>query len=150
MSPNSKSRSRTTSLTLNRASTGDALRRGDIKISEPIPIPREADGFGPQTLPHKPTDSWPRGPPGNTEDFVQGNGAHHSHHASDSRISAYNTTASLSTNPSKTSLNKQRGGFRATIKRIFGSKKNRDTITSIVEEPQNHQVSRLLGIEDSC
>jgi hypothetical protein len=50
MSPIQSPKGRSSTGSLSRGnSTGAAIRRGEIKISEPIPIPREGmDGFGPQ------------------------------------------------------------------------------------------------------
>lgn len=50
MSPIQSHKSRSSTGSLSRGnSTGAAIRRGEIKISDPIPIPREGiDGFGPQ------------------------------------------------------------------------------------------------------
>jgi hypothetical protein len=50
MSPLQSHKSRSSTGSLSRAnSTGAALRRGELKISDPIPIPREGiDGLGPQ------------------------------------------------------------------------------------------------------
>ncbi len=51
MSPIQSHKSRSSTGSLSRAnSTGAALRRGELQISDPIPIPREGiDGLGPQT-----------------------------------------------------------------------------------------------------
>lgn len=145
MSPNPRAKNRSSSQSLLRPnSTGGALRRGEIKISEPIPIPREGDGFGPQALPPQNDTRTQR----TTLATSDSNGVYQQ--VSEPTGSSFNTTASLSTGPSKSSLGKQRGGLRGTLKKLFGNKKKRETIGSITEEPSRSEVLSFITRADSA
>ncbi|KAJ9603097.1 hypothetical protein H2200_012392 [Cladophialophora chaetospira] len=115
------------------ASTGAALRRGDLKISDPIPFDEAGITFNspnvvpPTTYLQHPSDAtWPR-----KSAPVQEN---HVRHVSDvqphagTRASANPSLlqSSMASIPSKASLTQKKpGGFRAVIKRMFSSKKHR-------------------------
>ena len=134
-SPNHKAR-RSGSLTL--AGTGAAVRRGDLKISDPIPFEEGGLGFNsPTTVPPssylQPAGDapWPRKST-LTQDV-------HVRHVSDVqphmgvRASAGPSLfqSSMSSAPSKGSLNQKKpGGLRAAIRRMFSSKRHRSVPTN--------------------
>lgn len=135
MSPNGKSKVLSPSASVSRTnSAGAALRRGELTISEPIPIPRGGDGYGPQSLPMLPDTTTRQSNPQTFEDFENAR--------PNPRIPSYATAPALASGPSKVSLNKPKdNGFRATIRKIFGSKKKRDTTRSMVmEDPKRREV----------
>jgi hypothetical protein len=148
--PSPKQQARSSDAALRRSSTtGSTLRRGDLKISDPIPIPQVGqDSLGPQTgidaANHSSSASlgridgtWPRKstPPSS---HVRTRSTGGSRHAEGLGFTSSDPTAristapsvhndSLSSVPSKSSLLKPKnGGFRATIRRIFGSKRHRE------------------------
>lgn len=120
---------------LSLASTGAAVRRGDLKISDPIPYDESGEMFnGPNTVPptryhsaHPSNDAtWPRKSTP-IQDF-------HMRHVSDvpantsTRLSAGPSLipSSMSSIPSKSSLNQKKpGGLRAVLKRMFSGKRHR-------------------------
>ncbi|KAL9108501.1 MAG: hypothetical protein Q9227_006716 [Pyrenula ochraceoflavens] len=153
-SPNHKTRS--SSVSLNRGSTGgNTLRRGDLKISEPIPIPREGkDGLGPQTgvgspdfqnqtsLRHaqdgttrakleKPAPAKEAENP--TGDNDPSSGRSNTYNAT-TRISGANPHNSMSSAHSKDSSRNK--GLRATFRKIFGRRgsSKRSTVEGLTDE----------------
>ena len=134
-SPRSKQRSSSTSLA--HLSAGAAVRRGEIKISDPIPIDSGYDGHPPSTAADinamssttwQQDATWPRK---STPPEVQHvRNASYGHERSDvGRASAGPSLipSSISTAPSKTSLTQRKtpSGFRSALKRMFGSKRGR-------------------------
>jgi chemotaxis protein histidine kinase CheA len=132
-SPNQTSR-RSGSMSL--ANTGAALRRGDLKISDPIPFDEGGMVFnGPSTVPpssyHLQTNdaTWPR----------KSASMHDAHGRHVSEVQDFGVRASagpsllqssMSSIPSKGSLNQRKqGGLRAALKRMFSSKKHRSVPT---------------------
>lgn len=96
-----------------------AFRPDDLRISRPIEILRESNGGLNQQLSTRLMSvdgTWPR------------KGANATSRAS-AGPSMLND--SLSSGPSRGSLSKKNGGFRATIRRMFGSKRHRDTMESV-------------------
>ena len=134
-SPNSRQRSSSTSLT--HLSAGAAVRRGDIKISDPIPIDLGHDGHPPSTAVDitamsstawQQDGTWPRKstPP----EMQHARNASYGHERIDvGRASAGPSLipSSISTAPSKTSLTQRKpsSGIRSALKRMFGSKRSR-------------------------
>ena len=122
-----------------------AIRRGDINISSPML--QDADSANRHTV-HDLSPSlgprsackdgtWPRKSMPPRMSKVNRSAEHHEPL---NHLSSYNTTArvstplSLSSAPSKRSISRRKtGGFRATMRRIFGNKKRSDSIT---EEPE--------------
>ena len=129
-----------------------AIRRGDLKISEPIQLPREVNHGTSQQFPDgnqsKPTTgstpqlegTWPRktvSPGFHTRIKSNGDNERQSQrgasHNAISRISAGPSVfnGSLANAPSKGSLSKQKdGGLKAKIRRMFGSKRLREASLS--------------------
>lgn len=153
MSPLQSHKSQSSTGSLSRAnSTGVAIRRGELKISEPIPIPREGiDGFGPQAGVGSPefqsTTSLrnPRvrsgvrasanpaeAPPDpqlmlpSTKTQVWSDYSSPSHHPHDS----------MSSTPSKLSVRKKRkdSTLKSVMRKIFGSKRGEEQRKSGVLE----------------
>ncbi|KAK5233175.1 hypothetical protein LTR47_005672 [Exophiala xenobiotica] len=101
--------------------TGAAIRRGDLKISDPIPFNESRDMFiTTNSIPsprfnagYRPNDTtWPRKSTSAQE--------YHVRHVSDM------PPGSMSSIPSKSSLNQKKpGGLRATLKRMFTGRKHR-------------------------
>ncbi|KAL2436225.1 hypothetical protein ABEF95_006083 [Exophiala dermatitidis] len=130
-------------------STSAALRRGDIKISDPIPFDEPRDSLRASkpgtrsfhSYGHQPGDAtWlERSSP--TQDL-------RARHASDAQTyaGARNSLAqltlprSMSSMPSKVSLDQKRtGGLRAVLKRMFSGKRHRSApISSSVHQYHNH------------
>ncbi|KIX05394.1 uncharacterized protein Z518_06266 [Rhinocladiella mackenziei CBS 650.93] len=129
-SPNHRSRG-----SFGHAATGAALRRGDLKISDPIPFD-DSGGIYPNPNSVIPTRypsgyrsndaTWPRKSTA-AQDF-------HMRHTSD--VAPHNDTrtsagpsiipSSMSSIPSKASLNQKKpGGLRAALKRMFSGKRQR-------------------------
>ncbi len=159
-SPNYKNRSSTASAA--RLSTGAAVRRGDIKISDPIPVDQGFDGHPPSTsadistmssTPWQQEDTWPRKstPP---ESYHIRNASHGYEYDEALRASAGPSLipSSISTASSKTSLTakKSTGGFRSALRRMFGSKRGRvsesrkDYLYSVSSLPA-HDASSCCG-----
>ncbi|KIX96335.1 uncharacterized protein Z520_08113 [Fonsecaea multimorphosa CBS 102226] len=118
--------------------TGAALRRGDLKISDPIPFDESGAFSGASTVPHARHPSgqrqydttWPRASTATQDTHVR--------HVSDvpphprARTSAGPSLipSSMSSIPSKASLHQKKpSGLRATLKRMFSSKKHRSVPT---------------------
>ena len=145
-SPSQKARSSTASLGRS-SSTGAALKRRDLKISDPIPIPRvSGDAFdstyangkldyASATLYNQLDGTWPRKSASPAPHVrARSNGATISAKLDDINFSKSRTSMgpsiSMSSAPSKGSLSKRKnGGFRVMIRRMFGSKKNRETLS---------------------
>ncbi|OAP55428.1 hypothetical protein AYL99_10401 [Fonsecaea erecta] len=134
-SPNHKAKG---SGSLSLASTGAALRRGDLKISDPIPFDESGVFSGTSTVPptrypsgqRQQDTTWPRASTATQDAHVR--------HVSDvppqprARTSAGPSLipSSMSSIPSKASLHQKRpSGLRATLKRMFSSKKHRSVPT---------------------
>lgn len=129
-SPNHRTRA-----SLGTPSTGAALRRGEVKISDPIPFDSNDyyAAYNPSTPSKYPSglrvddSTWPRksspGPEFHYRHASTGNVP-----SSTARVSAGPSLmpSSMSSIPSKASLNqKKQGGFRAALKRMFSSKRHR-------------------------
>jgi hypothetical protein len=155
-SPNNGKRHSSTSL--GRHSVA-AIRRGDIKISDPIPLPKdkvdEALRLG-QELNHNSCRSntpatdgtWPRRstPPENTTHPGSEGDQRDALELALNRDSA-GPSVLLSTMSSKTSLKQGKsGGFRANIRSLFGSKRHRSTLQ--VSYDRSYHIS--VSAEISC
>ena len=117
-----------------RASTGLAIRRGEIKISEPIPSSyvhngTEMDAGAYEQPTPRMEGTWPRGSGtgtshGRNESSIQP--AHVSRFTERTSLGPSLTTSNMSSTPSKgsTTTPKRAIGLRASIKRMFGSKRD--------------------------
>lgn len=121
--PSPKSQSRYSNGSLLRSSTGAAIRRGDIKISDPIPYDQDA-----QPVAARQNSDWPIKP----EAANMPQGRHFSTgnlepgDAGRASMGPSLLPSSISTAPSKASISQKKdSGFRATLRRMFGSKKGR-------------------------
>jgi hypothetical protein len=128
LAPNSQSRHSNGSLL--RSSTGAAIRRGELIISDPIP--QDYDTTRSQTIARHNSD-WPikatAAEPQRGRHFSTGNMEPHITRQS---MGPSLVASSMSTTPSKTSSGqKKTTGFRATLRRMFGSKRGRPSF----EEP---------------
>jgi hypothetical protein len=130
-SPNGQNRYSNGSLL--RSSTGAAIRRGELTISDPIP--QDYDTTRSQTIARHNSD-WPikatPAEPQRGRHFSTGNMEPHITRES---MGPSLVASSMSTTPSKTSSGqKKTTGFRATLRRMFGSKRGRtsfeDPLTS--------------------
>jgi len=135
--PSLHQRSGTSNASLSRSNTGTALRRGELKISDPIPSGQGESVFASSnttppsflvTGPSVQDGTWPRQTPPASFRVRSGSGGRVDI-AKGARVSEGPSLvpSSMSTVPSRTSLTqkKQGGGFRATIKRVFGGKRHR-------------------------
>lgn len=120
-----------------RASTGLAIRRGDLKISDPIPSSyvhngAEMDGVYEQPTPRmEGATGWPRkngaDTVGKTEDTPQP--FHVSRFTERTSLGPSLAASNMSSTPSKDSLQRRNtGGLRATIKRMFSKKEKNTTL----------------------
>lgn len=121
--PSPPDQSRDSNGSLLRSSTGAAIRRGDIKISDPIPYDQDV-----QPVATRHNSDWPIKPEaGNMQQgrhFSTGN--LEPGNAGRASVGASLIPSSISTIPSKGSISqKKQSGFRATLRRMFGSKKGR-------------------------
>lgn len=146
-----------------RNSKGTAIRRGDLKISDPIQLPAEPSHAIRQpftaktptkatTTPNLPLEgTWPRksASPG-LHSRTRSNGAdelqkpHGRSSNSTSRTSAGPSMLNgySPTSPSKGSLRKQKDGkFRSKLRRMFGSRRLRETTLS--SEMGGHQAQTV-------
>lgn len=139
-SPNHRTRA-----SLGTPGTGAALRRGEVKISDPIPFDTNDyyTAYNPVTPSKYPSglrvddSTWPRKSSPGTE--------FHYRHASTGNVPSNTARASagpslmpssMSSIPSKASLNqKKQSGFRAALKRMFSSKKHR-SVPGDVSDPR--------------
>lgn len=140
--PSPKSKQRSSSTSLAHLSTGAAVRRGEITISDPMPVDQGRDGHPPSTsagisamtaTTRQQDATWPRKstPPETTH---MRNASHGQERYELGRASAGPSLipSSISTAASKSSLSaprKSSGGFRTALKRMFGSKKGRQMDT---------------------
>lgn len=118
-----------------RASTGLAIRRGDLKISDPIPSSyvhngAEMDGMYEQPTPRlEGATGWPRKNGADTS--VRNDGSsqpvHVSRFTERTSLGPSLAASNMSSTQSKDSLQRRNTGLRATIKRMFSSKKERST-----------------------
>ena len=135
-----------------RDSKGAAIRRGDLKISEPIQLPDEVSQGTSQQFdigsPSNPTitstpqleGTWPR--KSVSSGFHIRTRSNGGNEPQSQRGASYNATSrtsagpsmlsgSLASAPSKGSFSKQKdGGFRAKIRRMFGSRRLREATLS--------------------
>lgn len=139
-SPNHRARA-----SLGAPTTGAALRRGEVKISDPIPFDTTDyyTAYNPATPSKYPSglrvddSTWPRKSSPSTE--------FHYRHASTGNVPSATARASvgpslmpssMSSVPSKASLNQRKqSGFRAALKRMFSSKKHR-SVPNDVSDPR--------------
>ena len=132
---------RVSSLSLGRQSAA-AVRRGEVKISDPIPLPKDKidagllvdQALGDQTRSTTPaTDgTWPlrSTSPGNSTGPSSEGGQRDVSRLTLNREST-GPSVLLSTMSLKTSLTQRKsGGFRATIRSLFGSKRHRSTLSN--------------------
>jgi hypothetical protein len=115
-----------------------ALRRGEVKISDPIPLPRDKldDALQPDqdiSNQRSATDgTWPRRstPPETDARPGSDSGRRGLSQLAVNRESAGHS-AILSTMSSKNSMKQRKsGGFRATIRSLFGSKRHRSSLSN--------------------
>ncbi|KEF55145.1 uncharacterized protein A1O9_08799 [Exophiala aquamarina CBS 119918] len=139
-SPNHRTRA-----SLGTPSTSAALRRGEVKISDPIPFDTTDyyTAYNTATPSKYPSglrvddSTWPRKSSPGTE--------FHYRHASTGNVPSHTARASagpslmpssMSSIPSKASLSqKKQSGFRAALKRMFSSKKHR-SVPADVSDPR--------------
>ena len=134
-----------------RASTGLAIRRGEIKISEPVPSSyihngAEMDAGAYEQPTPKLEGTWSRR---SGAGMIHGRNGSSSHSKHASRFTERTSlgpslaTSNMSTTPSKesTMTSKKATGLRASIKRMFSSKREKN------ENPQPHSVS---SVTDPC
>lgn len=154
--PSPKSKQRSSSASLAHLSAGAAVRRGDIKISDPIPVDSGYDGHPPSTAADIRTMSvtawqqdgtWPR--KSNPPEMHHVRNVSYGHERNDvGRASAGPSLipSSISTAPSKGSLapRNSSGGFRSALKRMFGSKRGRVPISDSRRD-YHRSVSGLLN-----
>lgn len=139
--PSPPHRQRHSNASLLQANSNSALRRGDIKISDPIPFNSDTYNYPPTTTkdplnatasPMQPDGTWRRkGSPNAEMQHVRTTSIGQGERLELSRASAGPSlvTSSLSAGPSKNSLSQKRtGGFRATLKRMFSTKKARSLL----------------------
>jgi hypothetical protein len=136
-----------------------AIRRGDVKISDPIPLPRnkvdealrlvqEVNNNSSRSDTPATDGTWPRRstPPENATRLGSEVGQRDASELALSRESA-SPSALLSTMSSRTSLKQRKsGGFRATIRSLFGSKRHRSTLQ--VSNDRLYHIS--VSAEISC
>ena len=122
-------------------SSGAAIRRGELKISEPIPFNAGVNGYSgltsndmnkfPSTK--QPDGTWPRkASPMTDMQHVPTTSTGHGDFYAVGRASAGPSLvpSSLSTGPSKNSLSQKKpSGFRATLRRMFSSKRGRSSLS---------------------
>ena len=118
-----------------------ALRRGEIKISDPIPLPRDTldsplqsdqETSNQRFLTSATDGTWPRRSTP-TEAGARPGSAGGRRDASQVAINRESAghSANLSSMSSKNSLKQRKtGGFRATIRSLFGSKRHRSMLSS--------------------
>ena len=121
-------------------SPGSAIRRGDLKISDPIPFTNGTNGYPTPTthdmttLPStkQPDGTWPRKASPTTDmQHVRTMSTGHGDVYAVGRASVGPSLvpSSLSTGPSKHSLSQKKpSGFRATLRRMFSSKRGRTSL----------------------
>ncbi|KIV97471.1 hypothetical protein PV10_01222 [Exophiala mesophila] len=139
-SPNHRS-----SRSLSLAGTGAALRRGDISISDPIPQDPDEAYVGTEMVAHT---RYLSAPPANDPSWTPKTDAaqwdsHYRHVSAGNAVSNPSARvstgpslmpSSMSSAPSKSSLTpKKASGFRATIKRMFSSKRHRSVPNTVGE-----------------
>jgi hypothetical protein len=141
--PSPKSKQRSSSTSLAHLGTGAAVRRGDITISDPIPIDQGQDGHPPSTTAGmnamtttswQQDGTWPRKSTTPPEMAHVRNASYGQERTNVGRASAGPSLipSSVSTTASKSSLampRKSSGGFRTALKRMFGSKRGRSVET---------------------
>jgi hypothetical protein len=134
-----------------------AIRRGKLEISDPIPIPHEdlsqldprandgRQGY-PSSTSFAKTDTWPRrSTPTALQDssqqdghdgtrIVQTSNTDNDFHRTSAALT--NTHQSMSSLPSGGMVGK-RGGVRATFRRMFGSKRRRETFSTGVSDQRS-------------
>lgn len=135
-SPSQGKRISSTSVSRNSAA---AIRRGEVKISDPIPLPRDnsiqfdQDTTTQQRFATAATDgTWPRRSTPPEADVRPGSvdGQRDASQLALNRESAGHSVL-LSTMSSKNSLKQRKsGGFRATIRSLFGSKRHRSSLSN--------------------
>lgn len=136
-----------------RASTGLAIRRGDIKISDPIPSSYVHNGPEmdyDEVVEQSATRSegtWPRGSAIGTLHGRSDSGTQHAHisrfterTSSGPSLTANNTMPS--TLPQNNSMQRSESGLRATLKRMFSKK---DKSTTLQKKSLSHAVSFSSG-----
>lgn len=131
--PSPQDQSRYSNGSLLRSSTGAAIRRGDIKISDPIPYTNQDIN----TTTYRPNSDWPI--KSNTADTQRGRhfstGNLDSGDAGRASMGPSLVTSTMSSTPSRESgSQKKTTGFRATIRRMFGSKRGRPSF----EDDRSH------------
>lgn len=131
-------RSPSTSHGIVRSHPTVALRRGDIKISDPIPIPREGpDGFGPQALKHPSMSSLRQ--VRQSQSSAVSNSRRQTQNTSTS-TSYHNQQDSISSSVSKESnIQRRRGSaLKSVMRKIFGKKRGSDVNGFEAHSPELH------------
>jgi hypothetical protein len=142
--PSPKSQDRYSNGSLLRSSTGAAIRRGEIKISDPLPYDQDLQGVATHHNSDWPikssTANMPRGRHYSTGNLEPGG-------AGRASMGPSFVPSSISTAPSKGSIasQKKQTGFRATLRRMFGSKKGRDSL-----EEQRKEYHRSVCCDPSA
>lgn len=144
----SPNRSASISTLSNRASTSLAVRRGEVKISEPMPYSsthaKFSEGFD---VPARLEATWPRK---STPAIVHGRNTSSSRSEAefDARLSTGPSVvpSRMSSAPSKRSLPREKdSGFRASLKRMFGSKRQKQSTAGSLH-PWQQNVSCSLFV----
>ena len=146
-SPKHHKRSSTAS---QHSATGAAIRRGDIKISDPIPIETGFTGpppafdmssLAPDAHPQETSRSSRKVSPSESQLRARNISTGQGEMIQVLRASAGPSLvpSSVSVHPSKTSLTQRKNsGIRATLKRMFGSVSKRNR-TSFIDRKEYHQ-----------
>ncbi len=150
--PSPKSKQRSSSASLAHLSAGVAVRRGDITISDPIPIDSGYDGHPPSTAADidamssttwQQDATWPRkSTPTEMHHIRNASYGHERNEIGRASAGPSLIPSSISTAPSKVSLTQRKpsSGFRSALKRMFGSKRER---LSESRKDYHRSVSRL-------
>ena len=136
--PSPKIRQRQSIASLSNPNAGTALRRGDLKISDPIPFDTGLTGYPPSTTNGMTALTSAKQQDGIRPRKTSPPELQHAKTTSISHAERYDigrasagpslVPSSLSTGPSKNSLSQRKSsGFRATLKRMFSSKKARSS-----------------------
>jgi hypothetical protein len=136
--PSPKNRNRISSAS-QHSTTGAAIRRGDLKISDPIPFDQpfantpSPPGLGRVATLRLPDGTWTRkpSPPGMQQPRNVSIGQGEVNGISRQSAGPSLVPSSLSTEPSKGSLTlqKKNSGLRATLRRMFSSKRGRPSLS---------------------
>ncbi len=157
-SPKHRNRSSNTS---QHSATGAAIRRGELKISDPIPFDTGLNtsspsaGFDMSTFaaaPQQQDVTWPsrKVSPSEVQRLPRNTSIGHGEVTNLARASAGPSLvpSSLSTGPSKVSLaQKKNSGFRATLRRVFGSKRGRNSFAERKDFLQSVSTASTIALD---